>query len=114
MLHRLLDPNATNKLTPRKNERYSMSVPAQVSQGHHVMPCKVKDVSSAGAMVEFQGDPCPFQEHQIVRFTVPGQGTCEANLRWIEPFKAGLEFRISEAEKQILASYLETRLADQF
>ncbi len=114
MLHEMLDPKATDQLTPRKNERYVASALAHVTQGHHAVPCKVKDVSASGAMVEFKADPRPFLEHQIVRFAVPGIGSCEANLRWIEPFKAGLEFRISEAEKLVLSNYLQTRLADQF
>ncbi len=114
MLNTFLDPNRFDKLTPRRNERYTTSVSAHVTHGHHAIPCKVKDVSASGAMVEFQTDPRPFKEHQVVRFAVPGHGACEANLRWIEPYKAGLEFRISEEEKRVLSTYLLARLADQF
>lgn len=114
MLHSFFDTKSANKLTPRKHERYSTSVLAHVTQGHHAVPCKIKDVSEAGAMVEFKTDPRPFQEMQTVRFAVPGHGACEANLRWIEPYKAGLEFRINETEKQALSEYLYARLADQF
>ncbi|MGH1413219.1 MAG: PilZ domain-containing protein [Pelagimonas sp.] len=114
MLQTLFRFPSLQKLTPRRYERYLATFTAHVTLNNKEYPCKIRDVSAAGAMVEFADDPRPFDEMETVKFSVPGHGACDANLRWIEPFKAGLEFRITEAEKAALSEYLYARLSDQF
>lgn len=112
-------PPETNLPTPpdtpkvhRNHERYCANLTGFVRADGHEYPCRVTDVSPFGAMVEFADDAVPLANQQIILLRVPKVGQCHATLCWSAPQKAGIEFRISAAEKDALEDFLMNVLAE--
>ncbi|MBO9468179.1 PilZ domain-containing protein [Tropicibacter sp. R15_0] len=98
----------------RAHDRHPTFAKATICQDQQELSCTVQNVSASGALVEFDMERIGLSDDKPVTFCVPGLGDCMADLRWITPQKAGLEFRLSERETQVLEAFLASRLADEF
>lgn len=109
-----LPHSETSPAEHRAHDRHPIFAKATICQDQRELPCTVQNVSASGALVEFEMERIGFSDDKPVAFSVPGLGDCMADLRWFTPQKAGLEFRLSERETQVLEAFLASRLADEF